>query len=186
MINHLSSPQDRVAIYFDGLNVMFRLRESGWEQFFDVGYAARSIARNRPLEGVYYFNARPSMPPIKTHEQYWAEVQHLTRVEKQLHDEFGRWVRYGYMAPRDRGWEEKRTDVWIATQMIADAWVDVYDTAILVTADTDLAPAMEMLGFFNKGTELVVFPKSKLPAVSHLVTAASSITTAREVWFRPY
>lgn len=186
MIDRLSSAKDRVAVYFDGLNVMFRLRESGWEQFFDVGYAARCIARNRPLQGVYYFNARPSIPPIKTERQYWDEVRHLSRVEKQLYEDFGRWVRYGYMAPRGGDWEEKRTDVWIAAQMIADAWVDVYDTTILVSADTDLAPAVEMLGYFDKGTELVVFPESRLPAVSHLVRAVSSITTARPSWFKPY
>jgi uncharacterized LabA/DUF88 family protein len=186
MINHLSSPKHRVAVYFDGLNVMFRLRESGWEQFFDVGYAARKIAGNRSLEGVYYFTARPSMPPIKSQQQYWNEIAHLDRVEKQLYTQFGRYVRYGYMAPRSRGWEEKRTDAWIAAQMIADGWANVYDIAILASADTDLVPPVDILRYFNKGTELVVFPRSKLPAVGHLIKVVNSITTARPSWFRPY
>jgi len=186
MTNHLSRPKHRVAVYFDGLNVMFRLRESSWEEFFDVGHAARRIAGNRPLEGVYYFSARPSIPPIKTQQQYWNEIRHLGRVEKQLHDEFGRYVRYGYMAPRHYGWEEKKTDVWIAAQMVADAWMNVYDIAILVTADTDLVPVVEMLGYFDKGTELVVFPKSRHPNVTQLVQAVNSIRTARRSWFRPY
>lgn len=187
MINHLSSPRKpRVAVYFDGLNVMYRLRESGWEESFDVGLAARRIARNRPLEGVYYFSAHPSMPPIRTQAQYWKEIRHLRRVEKQLYEEFGRYVRYGYMAPRHYGWEEKKSDVWIAAQMVADAWVNVYDTAILVTADADLAPAIEILGYFEKGTELVVFPRSKRPGVTQLVDQVGSVTIARRSWFQPY
>ena len=186
MAKHLSNSKPRVAVYFEGLNTLFRLRESGWEECFDVGHAARRIAGNRPLEGLYYFRARPSMPPIKAQHQYWDEIRHLSRIEKQLRGEFGRYVRYGYMVQRAYGWQEKMTDVWLAVQMMADAWTNVYDVAILVTADTDMVPAVQMLRYFDKRTELVVFPRSQRPRVTQLVQAVSSIRTARRSWFRPY
>ena len=126
------------------------------------------------------------MPPIKAQHQYWDEIRHLSRIEKQLRGEFGRYVRYGYMVQRAYGWQEKMTDVWLAVQMMADAWTNVYDVAILVTADTDMVPAVQMLRYFDKRTELVVFPRSQRPRVTQLVQAVSSIRTARRSWFRPY
>ena len=40
------------------------------------------------------------------------------------------------------GKEEKQTDVNIAVHLFQEAFLDNYDTAILVTADTDLVPAI--------------------------------------------
>ena len=174
-----------MAVFIDGLNVMYRLRESGWQEFFDVCYLAQRLARDRPLEGVFYFRPRPQMPPIKTRTQYWAEVQHVQRIEKELHLHYGRWVRYGWMVKRDWGWQEKRTDVWLAAEMVAQAHQDRFDVAILVTADTDLVPAVEHVLMKDKGVELVVFPKCSTN-VAELVKVSNSTTTARRSFFRPY
>lgn len=179
----LSRP--RVAVFIDGLNVMYRLQESKWEEFFDVCHLARKLARNRPLEGVFYFRARPAMPPIKTRNRYWAEVQHVSRIDAELQSAYGRWVRFGWMVRRNWGWLEKRTDVWLASEMVCQAHQDTFDVAILVTADTDLVPAVEHVRMVGKGVELVVFPKCATN-VSELVKVCNSTTTARRSFFRPY
>jgi uncharacterized LabA/DUF88 family protein len=44
-----------------------------------------------------------------------------------------------------RRWEEKRTDVAIALHLLADAYTDQYDTAYIVSADSDLVPAIRMI-----------------------------------------
>ena len=80
---------------------------------------------------------------------------------------------------------EKQTDVWIASEMVSGAARDEYDIAILLTADSDLVPSVEFVRMFNKGVELVVFPKRN-PAISHLVRVANSTTTARSSFFRAY
>ncbi len=98
-----SPTQERVGVYIDGLNVMFRLRESGWQEFFDVGHFARRVVGNRLLVQIGYFRVKPQMPPIKTAAQYWAEISYLQRVDKQLLADFGKYVRYGYMAKRRKG-----------------------------------------------------------------------------------
>ena len=56
--------------------------------------------------------------------------------------------------------------------------------AILVTADTDLVPAVYHARLVGKGVELLVFPKSR-PTVTQLVRAVNSTTTARRSFFRP-
>jgi len=173
-----------VAVFIDGLNTMFRLRESGWEESFDVGYLAQRLARNRPLVSVFFFRAAPSSPPL-TQRQYWKERRHLDLVEAQLWKDYPRKVRYGYMVPRKWGWQEKQTDVWLASEMVTGACANTYDIAILVTADTDLVPAVEHVRMLNKGVELLVFPKSR-PTVTQLVQTANSTSTARRSFFRPY
>ena len=95
-------------------------------------------------------------------------------------------VRYGYMVHRKKEWQEKQVDVWLASEMITQASNNAYDIAILVTADTDLVPAVDHARMHHdKGVELVVFPKS-IVNVTQLVRAANSTTTARRSWFRPY
>jgi uncharacterized LabA/DUF88 family protein len=183
--HELSRRRPRIAVFIDGLNVMFRLRESGWEEFFDVGYLAQRIARGRELAGVFFFRAAPQSPPL-AREQYWNEVRHLRRVEAQLWRGHGRMVRYGFMVHRNEEWREKQVDVWLASEMITQACTDSYDIAVLVTADTDLVPAVDHVRVaHNKGVELVVFPKSGTN-ITQLVRAANSTTTARRAWFRPY
>lgn len=41
--------------------------------------------------------------------------------------------------------EEKQTDVNIAAQMINDAWLNLYDQAVLISSDTDLSPALDIV-----------------------------------------
>ena len=52
-----------------------------------------------------------------------------------------------------RGTEEKGVDVRIATDMIMLAWVDAYDVAILVSADSDFVPVAQFLQ--TKGKKIV-------------------------------
>ena len=122
----VDTPPLRVAVFIDGLNTMFRLRESGWEEFFDVTYLANRVARKRELIGAFFYRAAPSSPPL-TQEQYWKERQHLDRVEAHLWKDYARKVRYGYMVPRGRRWHEKQTDVWLASEMVSLAHTNAYE-----------------------------------------------------------
>ena len=59
--------------------------------------------------------------------------------------------------------EEKETDVNIAVQLVADAFRDVFDVAYVLSADTDLVPAMKCVrcvqGASGAAKEVVaVFP----------------------------
>ncbi len=52
-------------------------------------------------------------------------------------------VYLGHLEPRNGNFVEKGTDVQIATDMLRRAYVNAYDTAILVSGDSDLVPAVE-------------------------------------------
>ena len=49
-------------------------------------------------------------------------------------------------------YEEKETDVNIAIAMLTDAVRDVYDIALLVSADSDLRPAVGAVKRLRTGT----------------------------------
>ena len=52
---------------------------------------------------------------------------------------------------------EKGTDVKIAVDLIVGAVDDEYDTAILISSDTDLIPALKYIRYKNKRIEYVGF-----------------------------
>ena len=52
---------------------------------------------------------------------------------------------------------EKGTDIKIATDLIIGAVDNLYDTAILVSSDTDLIPAIQYVRYKNKKLEYIGF-----------------------------
>jgi uncharacterized LabA/DUF88 family protein len=58
--------------------------------------------------------------------------------------------------------QEKKTDVNIATNLICDALDDSFDTAIIVTGDSDLVPALQTVRKLKPKKRLVVaFPPNR-------------------------
>jgi uncharacterized LabA/DUF88 family protein len=58
--------------------------------------------------------------------------------------------------------EEKMTDVNIAVQMIMDAMHDKYDTALLISGDSDLVPPIRQIhSNFPEKKVVVVFPPDR-------------------------
>lgn len=67
---------------------------------------------------------------------------------------------------------EKKTDVAIAVNMVYDAYENKYDTAILISADADLVPAIELLSNKYEHKRIIVaIPPGKrageLASVAH-------------------
>ncbi len=67
--------------------------------------------------------------------------------------------------------EEKMTDVNIATQLLCDTFHDVFDTALIISADSDLVPPTQAIRkFFPEKRVVVAFPPERKSA--HLKSAA--------------
>lgn len=61
--------------------------------------------------------------------------------------------------------QEKKTDVNIAVEMIIDAHTDVFDSAIMITADSDLVPVVQAIHrLFPEKRVAVAFPPSRFSA----------------------
>ena len=79
--------------------------------------------------------------------------------------------------------EEKMTDVRIATELINDAWRDRYDIAIVVSRDSDLVPPIETVlrEFAGEKQVFAAFPPGG--GAQHLKVAASmAFYVARKIF----
>ncbi|MBK6933512.1 MAG: NYN domain-containing protein [Saprospirales bacterium] len=68
---------------------------------------------------------------------------------------------------------KKMTDVNIATEMMMDAFTDTYDTALLISGDTDLIPPINAIRRHFPGKDWCVLPPNNhsLPFKRLLISA---------------
>lgn len=157
----------RVCVYIDGFNLYFGLKSKGWRKHYwlDLRSLAGCLLKpGQQLEKVHYFTARiksdghnhkdlqrqntylealDTLPGLQTHYGQFLEKQH------QCRNCGARWI----------GYEEKMTDVNIAVQMLTDAFEDRFDTAILVSGDSDLTtPIKTLRNQFPDQYLIVAFP----------------------------
>jgi uncharacterized LabA/DUF88 family protein len=141
----------RVAAYIDGFNLYFGLKSKGWRRYY--WYDPHLLAQNllkpwQVLVRVKYFTARISADP-KDADKHKRQATWLEAVETRPLTSifYGHYLRkpqrcFGCGAT----WyshEEKMTDVNIAVHLLEDAYDDVFDTALLISADSDLAAPVE-------------------------------------------
>jgi uncharacterized LabA/DUF88 family protein len=103
------------------------------------------LRRDQVLVGIDYFTARVRQQPDSEVRQATyldaldAHCNHLTIVEGRFQEK----TRYCRACRVEMTlYEEKETDVSIASALIEDAVNDVFDAAMLVSADSDLCPAV--------------------------------------------
>ncbi len=172
-----TAAQKRIAVYVDGFNLYFGLKDSKWKRHYwlDIWQLSLNLIRSGNLVVAKYFTANVKGNPQKELRQqvFLAALTHH-RPSLQIirgHYLLKRWQCRSCGAVWHAA-EEKRTDVNIATNLIADAYEDVFDVAILVSADSDLVPPIEMIRSLWPAKRIVVaFPPKRsskdLRSVAH-------------------
>ncbi|MEK7116099.1 MAG: NYN domain-containing protein [Patescibacteria group bacterium] len=148
----------RIAVFFDGGNTYFKLRSLRIQRLLSFNYAGLAVwlARDRSIvfRGYYIGTVRAA--------QKDEHAQRLRRDQQRLFAyltsrEQGFTMKHGYMMKNDGVYHEKGVDVQIAVDLLAGAYENRYDSALLVSSDTDLIPAMEKVRMMGKGVEYVGF-----------------------------
>jgi hypothetical protein len=108
---------------------------------------SRLLERDERLAMVKYFTSRISGPPDKVQRQ--TEYIEALQARPGIELRFGNYLSHdractscGAVRPEHR---EKQTDVNIAVEMLVDAHRDRFDSAVIVSADSDLVPAVVAL-----------------------------------------
>jgi uncharacterized LabA/DUF88 family protein len=137
---------NRVITYIDGFNLYFGLRSKGWRRYYWLNLHQLSLALLKPgqqLDAVHYFTARirangHNVDDMRRQSLYIEALQTLS--DTTLH--FGHYLdkprQCRQCGAQWMDYEEKMTDVNIAVQMLADAFDDRFDTALIISADSDL------------------------------------------------
>ena len=142
-------PKERVIVYVDGFNFYYGLRETTrWRRYYwlDIVKLFESFMRpNQELVEVKYFSAKPD--DIKKSLRQNAFFQ-ANKENPKFRLILGKYLKKEITCYNCqniiRTYEEKETDVRIATQIVADAYQKNCDVAIVVSADSDMIPAIEL------------------------------------------
>ncbi len=141
--------QKRLAVYIDGFNLYHAIKdlEKPRLKWFNLESLGRSLVREgETLAKVHYFTA---VVDWNIHKK----MRHLDYI-KALESK-GVLVTLGTFKEGDKhcssnDWfcpfrEEKQTDVSIGVHMVADAMSRQFTRAVLLTADTDQIPTIQMI-----------------------------------------
>lgn len=155
---------NRYCFYIDGFNVYYALQgRSDYHKYKWLNYrklAETVIRAQDTIAGIFYFTALVKWKPesVKRHEQY---IKALRSVGVET-------VRGRFMRKKIRchvcneyfvTHEEKQSDVNIALKVLGDAVDDVYDRALIISADSDLLPVIKSVQKHAPDKEIgVMFP----------------------------
>ena len=161
---------NRVCFLVDGFNVYHSIVQALEAQptdsmkWLDFQAFCRSflplIGSDATLEKVFYFSASADFRPDKAarHAVLVAALR-VTGVEVQLGRFKEKDVWCNTCKTSFKRHEEKETDVAVAVKLLELLALDACDTVVLVTGDTDLAPAIRTAkSLYPKKQIWVVFP----------------------------
>ena len=138
-----------VIAYIDGFNFYFGLREKRWRNFYWLDickFIERNLRPYQELLEVNYFTAIPLdqgkadrqdqlFQANKLNHKFRLHLGKYLKKDKKCHN-------CGYI---NHTYEEKETDVRIATSMLYDSFRNKSDIILLVSADSDLIPPIEII-----------------------------------------
>lgn len=158
--------KERVIAYIDGFNLYFGMLEANLEKYkwLDISSLIKSFIRpNQELVKIKYFTSRVTDDADKLQRQNtYIEALETTGIECY----YGKYQENKIRCFRcNREWDdydEKMTDVQIATQILVDTYNDRYDTAMLISGDSDLVPPIKAVhDDFTKKMIFVLFPPKR-------------------------
>jgi uncharacterized LabA/DUF88 family protein len=179
---------ERMVFYIDGFNLYFGLKERGWRRYYWLNLqemCSRLTRTGQEVVKVRYFTAHINQA---SEDKRLRQVTYLEALDTLPLVE----IHYGtYLATRQKCFNcghtfikhsEKKSDVNIAVKMITDALDDLYDSAVLISADSDLTPCIEAIRkHFPSKRVLLFFPPKRsslaLRNACHIYCGALNKTT---------
>ena len=151
---------ERILVYIDGGNLYRKVREktSGIEKGQKLCHSSlvRHLTRGRGLVAKRYYvgivrdvdNTEKSKTLVHSQQKF------LSALERE-----GFEIKRGRIV-YDNTIREKGVDVKMAIDLVTDAVEDRYDTAIVVSSDTDLVPALQYVRAKGRKVEYIGFSYS--------------------------
>lgn len=159
----------RVIAYVDGFNLYFGLKQSGFKRYYwlDVALLAHHLLKpGQQLVATHYFTARIRDNGRNAADQKRQNDYLEALALRDAKCQFGHYLektrecRKCHASWQD--YEEKMTDVNIAVQMLADAFDDTFDIALVLSGDSDLTtPICRIRERFSEKRIIVAFPPGR-------------------------
>ncbi|QWW20036.1 NYN domain-containing protein [Schaalia sp. 19OD2882] len=159
---------ERLIAYIDGFNLYHGLHDQAHCKYLwlDVVELVRRMRPAADLTKVYYFTSSVLDDPPAASRQ----AHHIDAM-KRKHPDVLQVVQGRYQRKTRKchnceleyvTYEEKETDVNIAVQLVSDALQGNMDMALIISADSDMAPAIRTVRRLNSTVTLVAaFPPNR-------------------------
>lgn len=165
--------KERIFILIDGNNFYHRLKEISLKRLlaFDYEKFAQFLIRHKQhksiVSKIYYIGAVREERDNPQSKEFMRNQQKLfSKLEKQTWS-----IGLGQLLKTNNGYHEKGVDVLMAVDLLIGAYENFYDTAIVISSDTDLIPALAKIRSMKKKVEYIGF--SHKP--SHALIAHSDV-----------
>jgi uncharacterized LabA/DUF88 family protein len=140
--------QARLEIFVDGTNFEIEARSFTQGRSLDIPHLARRLAKQLDPQSPghllvkmrYCTSPAPWMRGAEFEKGFFDALRQSKSVDLLL----GRHERRGADSRGRPRYEEKETDTNVAIQIVAGAYEDRYDVALVISGDTDMVPAMKM------------------------------------------
>lgn len=171
----------RVILYVDGFNFYYGLKNIKWKKFYwldIVKFFSLMLNKNQELIEVNYFSARPHDPIASKKQDLFFSAN---KMNTKFHLILGKYFKKELKCPNCGGtihtFEEKETDVRIATQIINDVYKNRCDISIIVSADSDMVPSIETIRDIDPNHKIYVY----FPPLKHSITLSNSCDATRKL-----
>ena len=171
--------QKRVAILIDGGNLYhkFKNKELGIKNTtkFDYYNFCKFLARDRKIISLTYYVEKVKVKKNNPKGEIMRKSQQklFSHLENSGFD-----IKTGYLMKNNDKYHEKGVDVQLAIDLLVGAYENLYETAILVSSDTDLIPAIKKVKELNKEVEYIGF--SHCPSFGLLKNVKKSKLLSKE------
>lgn len=177
--------KQKVIVYVDGFNFYYGLKKDiAWKRYYWLDFVRlfeKFMQKNQALVAVKYFSARPISNEDKARRQNMLFEANKENPKFKLI--MGKYLKKRIVCKRCgfvmNTYEEKESDVRIATQIVNDVKNGECDTAIVVSADSDMIPAIELARSAG-GRVYVFFPPNHH---SGAIEKMTGVNVVRMQWY---
>ncbi|RIJ27712.1 NYN domain-containing protein [Henriciella algicola] len=169
----ISEAPKRVNVYIDGFNLYHAMNDLNISQikWLNLWHLSTTFLRpNEELQKVEYFTAEVHWDSAKVgrHRQYTRALQ--AKGVKVTQGNFKKAPRFCPRGSTNCDFnEEKKTDVAIGVTMVSEAMAGAFDRAILITADSDQVPTINVIRQYASHLDLTLAaPPGRLQAAREL------------------
>ncbi|ADC89276.1 protein of unknown function DUF88 [Thermocrinis albus DSM 14484] len=149
---------ERVVIFIDGSNLFHAIRYLNIK--IDYSKLVEFLREDRKLVRAYFYGAVPQERDVKRNTPEWESLLRQRRFLEEL-SLMGIKVKTAPLRKLPTGeYLEKEVDIMLATDMLSMAYMNVYDTAILVSGDSDFSYTVEEVQRIGKRVENASFRKT--------------------------
>ncbi|MCS6998242.1 MAG: NYN domain-containing protein [Aquificaceae bacterium] len=149
---------ERVVILIDGSNLFHAIRYMNLR--IDYQKLLDFLREDRKLIRAYFYGAVPQEKDLKKNSPEWESYLRQRRFLEELALQ-GIKVKLARLRRLPSGeYIEKEVDIMLATDMLSMAYMNVFDTAVLVSGDSDFSYTVEEVQRIGKRVENATFKRT--------------------------